>query len=596
MALKTHVAFVAASLLLTRCLVTADCNVSSNQTNIESPDDTDGISSCSSIDGSLSLLLSNDGSSWPSSGANVDLGSITSVDGVLVIYPATEPKKTVVTAKDLKTVKSSFTLWNQDTSNDVQDFTLDFPALESIGKDYAVTGLFSQLSVTHGDLEVNGLMRIYSTDLTTLEFSGLTTVDGDFSVDQNSDLKSLTVRDFTTANKGFGLTQNSALTSASFPKLETIKGNMNIYQNQALKFFTLPALTDADTITYSSNGDGATFYMPLLSTLGTSSNSSSTLSDAKTIMFSSLKNITGAISFSSISSENLVIPLVKSISDSITVEDNSDLTTFALPRVNSVGDVSITGNDKLVNVTANALKSARSITMKGSFTNVEFFGLKEVTGDFKVVGDDSMDCYWFDENVKSIVKGSYSCVGNHDKKTRESSTGGIEDTDGNPKDYFISPGDDGSDDSGSSNNNGSDSSGDNKGSGKKGTSAGAKAGIAVGVIVVIALLFLAGFFWWRRRRAMASPMPPRGESRDSNDSRKNPFAKNPFDSEMLGVHTKIEASNPSPANSAPSLGTLSFSRNSFLDASGLMADKTIKTIRRVSASSSGGSTSTRGGL
>lgn len=471
--------------------------------------------------------------------------------------------------------------------------------LQSVGEGYSITGKFESFSVTHGDLEVGAMMRIYSTDLKTLDFGGLQSVKGDFSVDGNDDLTELTVDDFTTAYKAFSIQENAALTSVSLSKLKTVKGDMTVYSNAALTYFSLSALTDAETISFSSNGDDATVYFPLLENLGTSSNSSTTISDAKTIMFSSLSNITGAVAFSSTSSKTLVVPLVKTIGSSLTVEDNSALTTFALPRVTSVGDVSITSNDALLNVTANALKTARSITIKGSMTNVEFFALKEVTGDFKVSGDDSMDCYWFDENVKSIVQGSYSCVGNHDKKTRKSSTGGIENTEGNPKDYYLSSGNDSSSD-GSNGSDGSDGDSDSdgsdsgsSGSGKKGLSTGAKAGIAVGVVVGVALLFLAAFFLWRRRRAQSALTPlsggGRGESRDSNESRKHPF-----DGQMLGVHTKIEASNPSPTTSAPSLGTLSFSRNSFLDASGLMADKTIKTIRRVSASSSGGSDTLRG--
>jgi LPXTG-motif cell wall-anchored protein len=508
----------------------------------------------------------------------------------------------VISAEKLKTIEGAVTIWNTDTSNDIKDFQLNLPSLQSIAKDYAITGNFEDFSVTHGGLEVGKMMRIYSTDLKTLDFGGLQSVKGDFSVDSNTDLKKLTVGDFTTAYKAFSIQQNSALTSASFAKLKTIKGALTIYENSALTYFSLSALTDAETMSISSNGDDATIYFPLLENLGVSSNSSSIFSDAKTFVFSSLSNVTGAIEFSSTSSEDLVIPLVKTIGSGITVDDNSALTTFALPRVTSVGDLSITGNDKLTNVTANALKTAGSITIKGSLTNVEFFGLKEVTGDFKVEGDDSMDCYWFDENVKSIVQGKYTCVGDHDKKTRKSSTGGIENTEGNPKDYYISTGDDdgtdGSDGSDGSKGNKSDSDSDGSdngssgGSGSKGMSTGAKAGIAVGVIAGVALLFLAAFFFWRRRRNAATLTPlgaRRGESRDSNESRKHPF-----DGQMLGVHTKIEASNPSPTTSAPSLGTLSFSRNSFLDASGLMADKTIKTIRRVSASSSGGSDTLRG--
>ncbi|KAH7022134.1 hypothetical protein EDB80DRAFT_1772 [Ilyonectria destructans] len=597
MAPTSHVVLAAASLLLTRYLVAADCNVSSNYTIIDGPDDSSSISSCGAIDGSLSLLFDSHPGDWPSSEASVDLGSVSSVDGDLVIYPDAVPKKTVVTAKNLKTVTGELDIVNTDASSTIGSFTLAFPAIEEITSNYVFTGGYSEASFTHSDsLQVGGMMRIYSTSaLETLSFGGLQTVKGDFSVDTNADLKDLEMGTLTTAEKAFSIQENSALESLSCPKLTTVKGDMTIYKNTAMTYFELSALEYAGTISFTSNGDSPIVYFPYLSSLGTGNDSAtSTFEGVSDITFSSLRKVQGAFTFQSTDLKDLTIPLIQLLNGSITVQDNPSLTTLALPRVTYVESMFISGNDKLTNMTANALKKAGTISLKGSFTDVEFFGLEEVTGDFKVVGDDSMDCSWFDENVKPIVTGKYNCVGNHDKTDRKSSTGGIENTEGNPEDYMRSDGQDGSGsgsgsgsgNSGSGSDGSSDSgssSGDSSGSGKKGLSSGAMAGIGVGAAagVILALAGLAWFFW--RRRKQSGQEPKRGESRGSDASSR----RNVFDGQMLGVRTKIEAQSPSPS---PSVGTLSFGRNSFLNAGDAATEKGInawKTIRRVSDSSSG---------
>ncbi|KAH7163344.1 hypothetical protein B0J13DRAFT_669931 [Dactylonectria estremocensis] len=607
MAFKSHVAFAAASLLLTRCLVKADCNVSSNYTIIDGPDDSDGISSCGAIDGSLSLLFDSHPGNWPETEASVDLGSVSSVDGDLVIYPDAQPEKTSVTAKKLKSVGGELDIVNTDGSSTIKSFELDFSALEEVTSNYVFTGGYADVSVSHSDeLQVGGMMRIYSTyDLETLSFGGLHTVKGDFSLDSNDDLKEIELGTLTTAEKAFSVQENSALESMSCPKLTTVKGDMTIYKNTALTYFELSALEYAGTISFTSNGDKPIVYFPYLETIGTGNDSAtSTFQDVSEITFSSLRTMQGAFTFQSTALKDLTIPLIRLLNGSVTVEDNASLTTLALPRATYVQDMFVSDNDKLTNVTANALKKAGTISIKGSMTNVEFFGLEEVTGDFKVQGDDSMDCSWFDDNIKGIVKGKYSCSGNHETTERKSSTGGIEDTEGNPEDYMRSDGQDssgsgsgsgssgGDDNDDDSSSDDSSSSGSGSGSGKKGLSSGAMAGIGVGAALgAVILLGLVGWFLWRRRKN--SGVAPsgaagarRGESRGSESSSK----RNVFDGQMLGVRTKIEASNPMPSPS-PSLGALSFGRTSFLSSSETTTTTNEKgisawrTIRRVSDSS-----------
>ncbi|KAM5354118.1 hypothetical protein ACJ41O_000768 [Fusarium nematophilum] len=608
MAPTRRIALAAVSFLLSGQLASADCDISGNYTIIDSPDGADGLSSCTDIDGSLSLLFDSNPSAWSSDEASVDIGDVSSLTGDLIIYPHPRPKKTVVTGSDLQTVEGQLTIWSTDTSDSVKEFDVSFPALEEVGKDYVITGGFAKLSVEHeADVTVGSMMRVYDTEVEYLELNGVYTVKGDFSIDGNGELKELEAGALTTAQKAFSIKENSALEKVSFPKLKTVKGDVAFYKNGALTKIGLTALESAGTISVTSNGDGPVVRFPWLSSLGgTNGSATSTFEAVSKIEFASLRSVKGSLAFQYTALEDLTIPLLKELDGTITVEDNPSLTTFALPRATYVEELTIKGNDELTNITANALKSAGTISLKGSFDNVEFFNLEEVTGDFKVSGDDSMDCSWFDANVKKIVKGKYSCVGDHDEKERKPSTGGIEDTEGNPEDYMTSDDDD-EDNSGSSGSSGGSSSdggsdsGKGASSGSKGLSTGAKAGIGIGVAIGVLLLIAAAFFLWRRRRAGAAtgggPSPGKAATiaqRRLGSSGSGSTKLNPFDGQALGVHTKIEANSPSPS---PSLGTLNFGRNSLLDSPGVFTEKSIsawKTIRRVS-DSSGGTTVVREG-
>ncbi|KAM0395593.1 hypothetical protein ACHAPZ_009093 [Fusarium culmorum] len=588
-----------------------DCNISGNYTIIDSPDGQDGISSCKDVDGSLSLLFDKSPTSWPIDKATVDLGTVSSLTGSLDIYPHHHSKKTTVTASSLKSIDGEFTIWNTGTGKDstVEELDLLFDALEQVGKGYVITSAFAKLSIQHKkDVEVGGMMRVTETEVEGLVLNGIHTVNDDFMIDSNSDMKELDVPALTYANKGFSVKGNNALTKASFPKLKEVKGNLEFNQNGALTKIRLAALENAATMSITANGKEAHLLLPYLSSIGNSTTSAtSNFKGIDKIEFSSLREVKGALTFSSNYFDDLMIPLLKEMDGGITVEDNPYVQTFALPRVTYVDELTIDGNDKLTNITANALKSAGTISIKGSMTNVEFFNLEKVTGDFKVVGDKSMDCSWFDANVKKIVKGKYTCVGDHEEKERKSSTGGIEDTEGNPKDYMSPEDEDDSDGSGNSSSGGSGNGGssgtggsndDKAGSG--GMSTGAKAGLGIGIAILVVLIIVgAVMFWlWRRRRAVSQPKdnpnfdkqpdltgldPPRLGSSGGTSTFSSIFDGR----QKMGVHTRIVATNPLPSPS-PSLGTLNFGRTSLIESSGTFTEKSLaawKTIRRVSDSS-----------
>jgi len=113
-----------------------------------------------------------------------------------------------------------------------------------------------------------------------------------------------------------------------------------------------------------------------------------------------------------------------SINGSLVIEDNKLLFDVGFPRLQTVySNLTVHNNSQLLNFTANVLEKASSISMSGPFTNVEFFFLQEVSGDFEIIGEPSMDCSWFDDHFRNkIVKGRYNCVGDHSYKPRSPST------------------------------------------------------------------------------------------------------------------------------------------------------------------------------
>jgi hypothetical protein len=491
---------------------------------------------------------------------------VKTIEGDLVIYAHEQPDKTTVTAENLSAIDGELTVWIQDTSSTVDAIEISFPKLETVGVNYVITGGYKDVTIKHDTaLTVDGMLRVNDIVAGELDFPGVETVKLDFSIDNNGQLGQLKVDDLTTVEGSFLLKDNSKLSDVSYAKLKTVKKDMTIQGNAALGIFQLPALESAGTISFTSNANDAKISFPRLSSLGGSNGTStSTFSGIEEAYLSSLSKVNGALAFQSTALEELVIPVLKTLNGSITVEENPSLTTLALPRTSSLGDILIESNDQLLNFTANALKTVGTVSISGSaLENVEFFGLKEVKGDFEVKGPDGMDCSWFDGHVKSITKGKYFCKGNHDEKERTPSTGGIENTEGNPDDYIVTltSDDDNGEEKPESSDNNSNNSGSSTGTPSEkhssGLSTGAIAGLGVGVAIA-AILILGVVFWLLRRRRRRSSPPPSPTNRESkiitvseqssithtisHDHTPGSSHSDPFDGgPKVGVQTRIEA-------------------------------------------------------
>ncbi|RSL52933.1 hypothetical protein CEP53_007913 [Fusarium sp. AF-6] len=312
---------------------------------------------------------------------------------------------------------------------------------------------------------------------------------------------------------------NQGLKQVLLKSLEWAKYAIKIYSNPDLDEISMP-VTNASYVQIHSNGRDAVVSLPELEFLGNRSHESSQIAamgtgavfkDLIDINLPKLKQVHGdwrffgKLNFTSNQFSELYLPRLETANCTLGIDDNIALNDLWLPRLDNVKDLEIHANPRLLNVTANLLKTADKINMTGPFTNVEFFSMETVTGDFFLIGDDTMDCSWFDEHfLNNIVKGSYKCVGNHTKPATERKPSTPTDEAqleawGSGKDGGNDSGDDSGDEEGASSKSSSN------GSGGGGLSTGAKAGIGVGVSIVALALILGAWLLYRKKKAQKVP-------------------------------------------------------------------------------------------
>ena len=305
------------------------------------------------------------------------------------------------------------------------------------------------------------------------------------------------------------------LKQVQLESLHYAKYAIKIFSNPDLDNISMP-LTNASFVQIQNNGRDAVVSLPELEFLGNRSHESSTISamgtgavfrDLIDIRIPKLKQVHsdwkffGKLNFTSNLFSELYLPHLETANCTLGIDDNIALNDLWLPRLDYVKDLEIHANPRLRNVTANLLKTADKINMTGPFTNVEFFSMETVTGDFYLAGDHTMDCSWFDEHfLNNIVQGSYKCVGNHTKPDMERKPSTPTDEAqleawGSAKDAGHNSGR-GNEDRGVS-GSGVGSNGEEGG----GLSTGAKAGIGVGVSTVALGLVLGTGLFYRKKQA-----------------------------------------------------------------------------------------------
>lgn len=273
------------------------------------------------------------------------------------------------------------------------------------------------------------------------------------------------------------ITNNTGLEMVLLPSLDSAKGVI-ITANVDLHTAELGIAT-ATYILVEENGPKLNLTLLRLGSVGFG-----TFTDLSLISLPRLEKTNSAsndLVFANNTILALQLPRLGSVNNSLIINNNTALFDIGLPRLQTVhSDLILHDNPRLFNFTANILKTASSISLIGPFTNVEFFSLELVSGNFEVIGDPTMDCSWFDAHLRDkVVKGSYTCVGNHTYTPRRPST-----STELPPDDLTGPGGPGSDEGG-------------------GLNTAAKTGVGIGATVgalVLIGLGLWAFLRWRRKK------------------------------------------------------------------------------------------------
>lgn len=304
----------------------------------------------------------------------------------------------------------------------------------------------------------------------------------------NSGLKRVALDDLKFVNYTVDIRSNTDLDhiSSSLPEV----GLLRVKENGRDTYLSVPNLKKlggrSDPSTHTSGGDAGGIFRDLVN---------ASLPLLTEVHGDDVDWFKGKLNFTSNFFSELSLPSLKTANCTLGIDENIALNDLSVPRLNYVKDLQIHDNPRLLNFTANLLKKADNINMTGPFTNVEFFGLEVITGDFYLAGDKTMDCSWFDEHfLNTIVQGSYKCVGNHTKPATERKPSTPTD-EADLEDQGSKQG--GSSSSGSSESSSSGSNG--------GLSTGAKAGIGAGVGVAGLILLGLGAGFLIGKKAKRAP-------------------------------------------------------------------------------------------
>ncbi|KAF7541535.1 hypothetical protein G7Z17_g11945 [Cylindrodendrum hubeiense] len=445
----------------------------------------------------------------------IDLTGMETIVGVITYGNDLPVDNVKIRSSTLKNITDGLSVYGaaSDVSQSLGDLNISLPALESTYSLGVYWG-WGRVSVnTDPKLNVTGFLAISGDDIevTNLYLNVSTAANIDVGgISSSSSYEVLVSSSVVRVERDLSMAITEGVDKLLLEELEFVNYAAHISANKDLNYVST-SLVDAGLLRIQRNGKYISVSLPKLERLGGRSDPTDQTStgDAGGI-FREVLNISmpllreahgddwfkGKLNFTSNFFSELYLPRLENANCTLGIDDNVALNDIWIPRLNYVKDLEVHSNPRLLNFTANLLKTADKVNMTGPFTNVEFFSLEVVTGDFYLVGDETMDCSWFDEHfLNNIVKGTYKCVGNHTKpsverkpstptdeaqlEAWESGNGGdSEESDDEPK---------------------KESTGGGKSSG--GLSTGAKAGIGAGVAVaVLVALGLGAWLFIHKRR------------------------------------------------------------------------------------------------
>ncbi|KAJ5474633.1 hypothetical protein N7475_004199 [Penicillium sp. IBT 31633x] len=268
-------------------------------TKIKTQSDADGINSCSTIEGDITIDKSYSG--------DLQLNGIKKIEGGLLCSGGANVSS--ISASSLTKIGKAFDLDGLTTLT-----LLDFPELDSVGSiNWEALPKLQSLSFTKGVTQA-GDVSIANTGLTDLNGISLKTVGG-FSIQNNRDLRTININNLQNAsdlisfsgnfdtleidlpNLGTGTNMTfQNISSVSLPSLEKLTGQLGFWGTK-FETFSAPNLTKTGDLIFKDNSKLSNISMPVLKTVdgGFTIARDDKLS---TISLPMLERVNGAIDFS----------------------------------------------------------------------------------------------------------------------------------------------------------------------------------------------------------------------------------------------------------------------------------------------------------
>ncbi|KAJ5143996.1 uncharacterized protein N7515_002783 [Penicillium bovifimosum] len=291
MSLKYILPVLAAS----QAVFAADCG----DTKIKTQSDADGINTCSTLKGDVTIDKSFSG--------DLQLNGIKKITGGLLCSGGANVSS--ITASSLTSIGKGFDLEGLTTLT-----LLEFAELDSVGSiNWEALPKLQSLNFAKGVTQA-GDVSIANTGLTDLNGISLKTV-GTFSIQNNRDLKTIDINNLQNAtniisfsgnfdtleinlpNLGTGTNMTfQNISSVSVPSLEKLTGQLGFWGTQ-FETFSAPNLTQTGDLIFKDNSKLSNISMPVLKTV---SGGFTIARDDKlsTISLPMLERVNGAIDFS----------------------------------------------------------------------------------------------------------------------------------------------------------------------------------------------------------------------------------------------------------------------------------------------------------
>lgn len=272
--------------------------IACGDTTIETQTDADGISSCSTVDGDITIKADYSGA--------LDFGSVKKITGNVMCTGG--ENVTSITGSSLESIGKNFTL-----SGLTKLTTLSFADLTSIGSIYFTA--LPELESFDFATGVNSVddINIVNTGLTSLSGITLDTV-GQLVIEDNNDMATINLNNLTNATGNIIFSGNDNELSVSLPKLqggtsmtftnissvdipslETLTGQLGFWASPFTALYA-PKLTETGDLVFTNNAKLYNISMPKLQTVdgGFSVTKNNKL---QVIDLPALETVKGAINF-----------------------------------------------------------------------------------------------------------------------------------------------------------------------------------------------------------------------------------------------------------------------------------------------------------